>query len=749
MYNKKIVKSIKSKTSTENQKKGSSKIVVHRTNPTTTAQTQKPNHPHPTHPTQPHPNHQNPPHQNQSHQNKSNQTKSHQNKSHQNQPQQNIPQKPETIKNYSISSESVKKILLSFYPEDKFLFDIILSPLNKATFLYDLDKYYSKLDEFSNKDPFNKYYGVQSSAKLIIRENQSSIDLNKENTDIIFSLVDQVLASFGPKLNINTIKGNINEIYKCHNLDRINFISNKEKNGRSLYPVNFYVFCICLRMIIECYSEQIKYFDIGVFMNSTETLFSKDNNDCFLSELFCCYIVYLYFYSVLTKHHDVCLTLHFFDDSSIYDNFTFHITENGYDKINEILGKNKEKYDVMTLLKEIFTVNLNKLNFNFHYNISKEEYEKIVELLNCQDYLTKVEFYCQDNFMNSSKYNIFKDIQKCKELNFYIQKGINDKEKIKLNGDFNNISNLAIQGDNLIVESLPEKLNHLNSLKLISKTNNINSPYYSEKYEKENICFNITQELFNNFDNIQQLTLKFLSLEQFLWLVNSLNSKTSKPKSDLLKLDVEVDYSFSNLIKEQNNNKNNNEELNKNLILKGINSLINYCPRISKIRELCLNLVNNSPQNNFVLSTENGLYFIDLVLTKLNNCYNFSLINNNNNYYPAEEEKPDITLTGNGRRTRKNIKKKNNENEEFYLSENKHKCRCDWNHNNEIYVSYNGNENNDYSKYIDIDKFIPFLLVVERKLKKLKSKPIIFNISKCLNIINKRPKQFKVINFNN
>ena len=45
----------------------------------------------------------------------------------------------------------------------------------------------------------------KSSAKLIIRENQSSIDLNKENTDIIFSLVDQLLASFGPKLNLNTI----------------------------------------------------------------------------------------------------------------------------------------------------------------------------------------------------------------------------------------------------------------------------------------------------------------------------------------------------------------------------------------------------------------------------------------------------------------------------------------------------------------------------------------------------------------
>ena len=713
MYKKKILKSQNSKSSSENPSKGSSKILVHRTNSNSTTQNQKSSHPHPSH--------------------------THQTNTHHS--EKSVP-----IKNYSISSETIKKILLSFYPEDKALFDIILSPLNKATFLYDLDKYYSKLDEFSNKDPFNKYYGVQSSIKLIIKENHSSLDLNKENTDIIFSLVDQVLASFGPKLNINTIKGNINEIYKCHNLNRINFISNIEKNRKTLYPVNFYVFCIALKMIVECYSDQIKYFDMGIIMNSEETLFSKKNNDCFLSELFCCYIVFLYFYSILTKHHDICLTLHFFDDSSIYDNFTFHVTDNGYNIINKILGRNKDSYDVMTLLKEIFTVNLNKLNFYFHYNITKDVYDQIVELLNCQDYLTKVEFYCKDNFINNSKFNIFKDIQKCKELNINIQKGINKVSKINSIDDLHNVSNFALQGENLYLEKLTNNLNNLNSLKLVSKTDNINSPYYSEKYEKENICFNFTKESFNNIDKLQELSLKFLSLEQFLWLVNSLNAKTSTKKTDLLKLDIEIDYSFSNLIKENNSN---NEELNKNLILKGINSLINYCPRITNIRELNINLVNNSPKNNFALSTENGLYFIDLVLNKLKNCYNFSLVNNNNNYYPPDEEKPDTTLTGNGRRMRKNVKKKNVENEEFYMSENKHKCRCDWNHNNEIYVSYNGNEYNDYCKFVDMDSFVPFIIVAERKLKKLKSKPILSNIAKFFNVIKTKPKQYHVTNFNN
>ena len=713
MYKKNIIKHPKISKTGDHPNTGGAKIVVHRTTSNSNAQNQKSNHNPQAHP--------NP-----------------------------VPaQKSSPPKNYSISGESVKKILLSFYPEDKSFFDIILSPLNKATFLFDLDKYYSKLDEFSNTDPFNKYYGVQNSSKLIIKENQTSIDLNKENTDIIFSLVDQVLASFGPKLNINTIKGNINQIYKCHNLNRINFISNKEKNGRSLFPVNFYVFCLALRMLIECYSEQIKYFDMGIFINCAETLFSKDNNDCFLSELFCCYLVYLYFYSVLTKHHDVCLTLHFFDDSSIFDNFTFHETENGYNIINGILGRNKDKYDILTLLKDIFTVNLNKLNFNFHYNISKEVYDQIVELLNCQDYLTKVEFYCKESFINKSTFNIFKDIQKCKELNIYIQNGINDKSKITLKDDLTNVSNFSIQGNNLVLDNLPKNLNNLNSLKLISKTNNTNSPYFSDKYEKENICFNFTQESFNNLDNIHELTLKYLSLEQFLQLINSLNAKTTKKTSNILKLNLEVDYTFSKLLTEENKEASSNEELSKNLILKAINLLINYSPRISNIRELSINLINNSPKNNFILSTENGLYFIDLVLNKLKYCYNFSLINNNNNYYPPDEEKPDITLTGNGRRARKVARKKNSENEEFYTSENKHKCRCDWNHNNEVYVSYNGNDSKDNCRYTDMDSFIPFLHVVQRKLKKLKVKPILKQIAKCFNIVKNEPKQLQVINFNN
>ena len=97
----------------------------------------------------------------------------------------------------------------------------------------------------------------------------------------------------------------------------------------------------------------------------------------------------------------------------------------------------------------------------------------------------------------------------------------------------------------------------------------------------------------------------------------------------------------------------------------------------------------------------------------------------------------------------KEYQKKKEENEEFYLNDNNHKCKCDWNHNNEIFVSYNGNEFNDCCQYIDIDEFVPFLSVVDKKLKKLKAKNIIINIAKYFNIVKKKPRFLEVINFNN
>jgi hypothetical protein len=339
-----------------------------------------------------------------------------------------------------------------------------------------------------------------------------------------------------------------------------------------------------------------------------------------------------------------------------------------------------------------------------------------------------------------------KDLPELKDLKSYIQKGLNEKSNINLKEELIKSSSFSIEGANLQINNLTKNLNNLIILKLLSKNDNSDLPYYNDIYEKENICYNFTQEMFNNLNNIKELTLKFLSLEQFLLLTNSLNDKGNKSKSELSKIDLDIDYSYSKLINEEMSKKKGDiNYLNKNLILKAINLLISYSYRISKIREFNITLINHNPKSSFILSIENGLYFIDLSLNKLKYCYNFGLINNNYNYYPKDEEKPETTLTGSGRRTRKNIKKK--EPEDFYLNENIHKCHCEWNYNNEIFVCYIGTEMNDYIQFDDIDNFLIFLYVVETKFKQLNKKPILSKLKKFF--CSTKIKNMKVCNLNN
>ena len=93
--------------------------------------------------------------------------------------------------------------------------------------------------------------------------------------------------------------------------------------------------------------------------------------------------------------------------------------------------------------------------------------------------------------------------------------------------------------------------------------------------------------------------------------------------------------------------------------------------------------------------------------------------------------------------------KKKVEDEEFSMVENSHNCKCDWNNNNEIYVSYSGNEFSDYCKIMDYSCILPFLFAIGRKNKKLKDKNVLVNIAKYSDVCKKVPKQFSVVNFNN
>ena len=125
-------------------------------------------------------------------------------------------------------------------------------------------------------------------------------------------------------------------------------------------------------------------------------------------------------------------------------------------------------------------------------------------------------------------------MQKCNELNIYIM-NTTYKTKIKLKEEMANVNHFSLEGNNIYLDNIPMNLNNLKSLKLISKVDNSNSPYYSDNYEKENICINISQDFYQNLYNIQELTLKYLSLEQFLSLVNYLNNKKDESKNIKIK----------------------------------------------------------------------------------------------------------------------------------------------------------------------------------------------------------------------
>ena len=295
---------------------------------------------------------------------------------------------------------------------------------------------------------------------------------------------------------------------------------------------------------------------------------------------------------------------------------------------------------------------------------------------------------------------------------------------------------------------MPTDISKVKSLKLIS---NKRVFFLQDEIEYKklhnNTCFNFPKDFFNNLNYLEELTLKHITPEQFFILVNSLTSKNYNQAS-LLKIYLEINYSH---IKISDTFKN---KITKIEILRAIDSLIRNCDRISEIRQLEIILVNNNPQNNLLLTKENGFYFISLVLELLKRCYGFSLKNFNNYYYPPNDTMPDVRQKGNPpqrvRSFRGRLQEKEKEKlEEFSLKDDVHNCKVCTNFNKDLQVIYNGAEFNDISYIKDLDSIIPFLYVVKNQLPKLQPKAILINVVKYCNMKLNIPKQMSVCNFNN
>ena len=661
------------------------------------------------------------------------------------------------INNNLMNFEAIKKLILSFYPkEDEYFFDLIFSPIiDTNNFFQGLEKFYKNIKGFSDEDPENKFYGVQNITKISKSlDNLDSIELNKINSDLIFVLVEEIiLSSYEQNIDKKSlIKSKINEIFNCSNLNNISFISNKIENYTSLFPVNFYAFCITLKILLLCFPKQIKNFHVGIFMNSEQTLFNKNNNSCFLSELFCCYMTFLYLSSNILKSEVGTICLHFWEDSNIFENFTFHVSNNGYYTIKKIFPK-IEKYDILNILKEMFNDILYRISIYLHYTISMDIYNEIIQFLNSGDFQKNIHIYCDKKIINNKNANIFKDITNCKELNIHVISNYslvntNVENKINLKDEENpNLRSFSLEGNFIYIDNMPAKMSKLKSLKLI----NIKKPYYipdETEYKKlhNNICFNFQKEFFNNFAYLEELTLIYITPEQFFSLVSCLNATNDMNQSSILKIYLEINYSHIKLL----NNLDNG--ISKTEILRAVDSLIRNCKRISDIRNLEINLINDNPQNNLLLTKENGFYFISLVLELLKRCYRFSLKNFNNYYYPSNEIKPDIKIRESFNQRQRRVSKvreieKNND--EFSLEVDVHNCKVQNNLNKDLQVVYNGHECNDISYIIDLKNSLTFLYVVKKKIPKLQPKAVLINVVKFFDIKIIAPKQLSVCNFNN
>ena len=355
-------------------------------------------------------------------------------------------------KNESLNFETIKKIILLFYPrEDKNFIELLFQEKDALSFFIDLQNYFKNIPTFSNEDPENKFYGVQNFTKLPNPKNQTtSIELNKLNTDLIFIIVKEIMLSSYEEENNNNknevlldkknlIKSRLIQIFNCENISSIGLLSNKSENYTSSYPVNFYAFCISMKILLICFPSQIKNFHIGIF-NTENAKFNTQNYDYFFSELFCSYLSFLYLIASMLKNEVIELNLHFFDDSNIYENFTFHIATNGFKFLKKIL-KNCDKLDILSLLNGYFNDMIKRVSLYFHHNnIDMYYFNEIIKFINFPGISKKIDIYCDKKIINNKNINFLKDLENCRELNIHIINTnslieTNDEIKINLKGE--------------------------------------------------------------------------------------------------------------------------------------------------------------------------------------------------------------------------------------------------------------------------------------------------------------------------
>ena len=618
--------------------------------------------------------------------------------------------------------EQIKKILITFYPNDTLFIDTILLPINDSSFLSNLNNWYKENSQVSIEDPFHKLYGISEISKPIIRKNLSSFELKKQNIDLLFTIVKNFLKSGNN--NILILKQKLNDIFDLYDLNTIHFISEQIYSTPSSFPINFYAFCITIKIIVECYYSQLKNFSFGLF---SDLKFSQ-NDEIFYSELFCCYLIFIYYLYELNLISKRSISLFLLNNNDLFENYTYHVDEDGYNKVKDIISI--EDLSILNLITSFFQSNFEKVNIFILYSIKENEYNYLLNFINYQKLLKTINLNCSNAFIN--KYNIINDFNKIQTLSIKIlnkssQTLVNLQNLI--NDNKTSLKHFYIEGDNLKINSLPECFSNLMSFNYISNGNNI-------------ISFDLS--IFEKLEKLNQLTLKSISPEQLTQLINIFQN--SPNKSLFTYFDIEL---------------NNINSLNKQSILGLIEPLFTL-KSMSQVEYFRIKIDNKTTDKTkyFILNTENGYYYINRALEKFQNCQIFSITNHNENYYPE-----DNLSQGSGKSKKHPLKI--NEMEDYTLEDNLNECQVFSNGNDTVIyyndnIKINGNEKRDFNKRLFSqnsgnigepkilhikDDYYKCLYCISKSQRKLKAKPILMTIFKFLTL--PRGRQYIIANYNN
>ena len=216
------------------------------------------------------------------------------------------------------------------------------------------------------------------------------------------------------------------------------------------------------------------------------------------------------------------------------------------------------------------------------------------------------------------------------------------------------------------------------------------------------------------FEYMQKIELDNITIKQFRDLFSSGNSfKYLKDISVSINTDLKTKNKYLKPIDEMIKNPNN--ENVQNLVIK----------------------INNMNNNYFFLSKENGFYFINSVMKSMKKCKVFSFTNHNDN----NEINPFLNSVGKG---------------EYCMEALPGAVATEV--RKDLYITFTTDSNLKLKSVNDVEKAlkpaytadIPFntlLVIITKKLQKLKVKPILALLFKCLS--KERGRVYLVGDFNN